>query len=79
MCCRLAARCWLPLVLVSLAAFWALLASSSAQTPRGNKYALVVGVRSYDSFKLRKLDYTENDAEDLAGELSKRAGFSVIL
>jgi uncharacterized caspase-like protein len=77
MCCRLAARCWLPLALVSLAASWALLASSSAQTPRGKKYALVVGVRSYDSFKLRKLDYTENDAEDLARELSKRAGFSV--
>jgi formylglycine-generating enzyme required for sulfatase activity len=69
---------WFVVVLLSsLIAALVLLDGTQAQTDRGKKHALVVGVRDYDSFKLRKLDYTENDAEDLAHELSKRAGFSV--
>jgi formylglycine-generating enzyme required for sulfatase activity len=47
------------------------------QTERGKKHALVVGVRGYDSSKLRTLKYTENDAEKLAEVLEKRGGFSV--
>jgi uncharacterized caspase-like protein len=69
-------RCLAVVVLLLLVAAL-LLDTSQAQTDKGKKYALLVGVRDYDSFKLRKLDFTENDAEDLAAELSERAGFSV--
>src|SRR4051812_20044547 len=44
----------------------------------GKKYALLVGVRQYDSKSLPSLPYAENDARDLAGELRK-AGYSVVL
>jgi formylglycine-generating enzyme required for sulfatase activity len=71
-------RCLAVVVLSSLVAL-VLLDASQAQTDKGKKYALVVGVRDYDSFKLRKLDYTENDAEDLAEELHNKGGFSVRL
>jgi formylglycine-generating enzyme required for sulfatase activity len=73
----LAFRRWLPVVLLSSLALALLLRDASqAQTDKGKKYALLVGVREYDSVKFPKLAYTENDAEDLAGVLDK-AGFSV--
>jgi hypothetical protein len=53
------------------------LAPGLTQTAKGKKHALVVGVRGYDSVKLRKLDYTENDAEELAEVLHDKGGFSV--
>jgi formylglycine-generating enzyme required for sulfatase activity len=43
----------------------------------GGKYALLVGVRDYDSSRLAPLQFTENDAEELGEVLAKRAGFSV--
>jgi hypothetical protein len=55
----------------------ALMAPGLSQTAKGKKHALVVGVRGYHSVKLRKLDYTENDAEELAEELQNKGGFSV--
>jgi hypothetical protein len=53
--------------------------SRPAGTSRGKKYALVVGVRDYESSKLDPLRYTENDAEDLAAVLEKQGGFVVRL
>jgi Caspase domain len=48
-----------------------------AQPPQGQKYALVVGVRHYDSAKLDPLKFTENDAEELNAVLRKSGGFLV--
>jgi TPR repeat protein len=67
--------CWL-LLLSSLAGVAALLGSAQAQTGGGKKYALLVGAREYDSVKFSGLNYTENDAEELADVLEK-AGFAV--
>jgi uncharacterized caspase-like protein len=64
-------------LLSSLVAASVLLDASQAQTDKGKKYALLVGVRDYDSGKLEPLRFTENDAEDLADVLQKQAGFSV--
>src|SRR4051812_11726768 len=49
-----------------------------AAPPAGGKYALVVGVKEYDSSHFEPLAYTENDAEKLAALLSSR-GFKVRL
>jgi formylglycine-generating enzyme required for sulfatase activity len=54
-----------------------LLDAGQAQPSTGKKYALLVGVRDYDSSKLDPLKYTENDAEDLAGVLGKQGGFTL--
>jgi formylglycine-generating enzyme required for sulfatase activity len=71
---------WLAVVLVSsIAAGLVLLAPGLAEAPVGKKYALLVGVREYDSGKLTNLKYTENDVEDLAGVLARQGGFSVRL
>src|SRR5262245_23840201 len=44
----------------------------------GKKYALLVGVKEYDHFKLAPLKYTENDVTELA-QLLRPAGFDVTL
>src|SRR5262249_21794914 len=45
---------------------------------KGKKYALLVGVKSYDHRKLSDLLYTENDAEGLADVLTK-AGYDEVV
>jgi formylglycine-generating enzyme required for sulfatase activity len=71
-------RRWLVFVaLSSLIAAGLLLDVSQAQPAKGGKYALVVGVRDYDSGKLDPLPFTENDAEDLATVLTRQGGFVV--
>jgi hypothetical protein len=58
----------------------ALLVSVSAARAEGRKFALLVGVRSYDHAKLPDLKYTENDVEDLATLLERRgAGFNRVV
>src|SRR5688500_5955430 len=66
-----AAAVAIPAALLSLL----LLTAGGAGAPSGKKYALVVGVRDYDSAKFPNLKYTENDAEELAKVLQGRAGF----
>jgi cyclophilin family peptidyl-prolyl cis-trans isomerase len=47
---------------------------------RGKKYALLVGVKSYDHDALPDLKYTENDVEDLARILKrKETGFDPVV
>jgi formylglycine-generating enzyme required for sulfatase activity len=48
------------------------------QTPRGKRYALLVGVNRYAHPKLATLKYAENDAVALGKVLSK-AGYEVVL
>jgi hypothetical protein len=45
---------------------------------KGKKYALLVGVRKYDSDKFEDLRFTENDVEELARVLRERAGFTSV-
>jgi hypothetical protein len=42
-----------------------------SQEAKGKKYALLVGVKSYDHNKLGDLKYTENDAEEMAKVLTE--------
>src|SRR5262245_44875684 len=65
------------LLALSLAALMAGLAL--AQAPAGKKYALLVGVKDYDSAKFDPLRFTENDVEGLADVLRGRAGYEVRL
>jgi TPR repeat protein len=44
----------------------------------GKRYALLVGVRKYDSIKFDALRYTENDVEELGKLLSARGGFTSV-
>jgi formylglycine-generating enzyme required for sulfatase activity len=46
--------------------------------PAGRKVAMLVGVRHYSHSKLKDLDWTENDAAELADVL-RAAGFHVVL
>jgi formylglycine-generating enzyme required for sulfatase activity len=56
-----------------------LLESGHAQTVRGKKYALLVGVCQYDSSALQTLDYPENDVEELSKLLNRpAAGFASV-
>jgi hypothetical protein len=55
----------------------ALTAGVQAQPALGKKYALVVGVRDYESGKFEPLRFTENDAEELAAVLRDQGGFAV--
>ena len=57
-------RLVVPLALVALACGTA--AAQRAGPPAGRKYALLVGVRQYDSADLRELDYAEADVAELA-------------
>src|SRR5262245_59434417 len=48
------------------------------QATKGKKYALLVGVKSYEHQKLRDLKYTENDVEELA-KLLKKDGYDEVV
>jgi formylglycine-generating enzyme required for sulfatase activity/uncharacterized caspase-like protein len=61
---------------LSLVAALALLGGSQAQADKGKKYALLVGVRTYDHCDLAELKYTENDVEELAEVLK---GFTEVV
>jgi hypothetical protein len=62
---------WFAAVLLSLlVAALVLLDGTQAQTDKGKKYALLVGVLEYDSSLLEKLKYAENDVEELGKLLS---------
>jgi uncharacterized caspase-like protein len=64
-------------VLSSLAPALILLDGTQAQTDRGKKHALLVGVRNYDHDALTPLQYTENDVEELAKALAE-GGFASV-
>src|SRR5262245_60278215 len=49
-----------------------------AQPPQGKRYALLVGVRAYDSDKFTALRFTENDSEELATALPDSAAFASV-
>jgi uncharacterized caspase-like protein len=74
---RLVPPCrWLPVALLSLVAVVSVPPGvSQAQTDKGKKHALLVGVRDYRSGKFESLRFTENDVEDLASVLRKTGGF----
>jgi uncharacterized caspase-like protein len=67
----------LPVGLLSLAVAFVLLDASQAQTEKGKKHALLVGVRSFDHAALTPLQYTENDVEELAKALTE-GGFASV-
>jgi formylglycine-generating enzyme required for sulfatase activity len=56
-------------LLSSLAVAFLLLDATQAQTGKGKKYGLLVGVKEYRHSDLRPLDYTENDVVELAEAL----------
>jgi hypothetical protein len=71
--------CWLPVALLSsLVAALVLLDASQAQTAKGKKHALLVGVRQYAHDSLPDLKHTENDVEEVARVLA-RSGYRVRL
>src|SRR5438105_960111 len=50
-----------------------------AQQPnQGNRYALLIGVQTYDKNELRNLQYSENDIDALADALRK-GGFGQVI
>src|SRR5436309_1956353 len=63
-------------LVLPLLAVLVLLGPSVAQTGKGKKYALLVGVKTYHHSDLKDLEYTENDVEELAGVLK---GFSEVV
>jgi formylglycine-generating enzyme required for sulfatase activity len=69
-------RCLAVILLSSVAVGVVLLDASQAQPVTGKRYALLVGVRTYDHKKLEDLKYTENDIEELALELK---GFTEVV
>ena len=46
--------------------------------PAGRKYALLIGVRTYNKDQLRNLDYTENDVDGLA-QVLRGAGYKRVI
>jgi hypothetical protein len=52
------------------------LATGQAQTGKGKRYALLVGVKEYDHHKLAPLRFTENDVVEMA-KLLRPAGYEV--
>ena len=48
------------------------------EAPAGKKYALLVGVRTYNKDQLRNLDYTENDVDGLA-QVLRGAGYKRVV
>jgi uncharacterized caspase-like protein len=52
--------------------------SAPADPPKGERYALLVGVREYDKSELRPLKYTEDDVTALAAVL-KEAGYARVV
>ena len=73
-------RTWFRLVLLSgLLVGLGFALPGWTQAARGKRYALLVGVREYDSSALRGLEFTENDVVELAKELRKpSAGFTEV-
>jgi formylglycine-generating enzyme required for sulfatase activity len=65
----------LPVLLLALA----LPLMGRADRPKGKKYALLVGVKSYEHNKLPDLKYTENDVEELAKILRKKGRFDQVV
>ena len=63
-------------VVVLSSLFVVLLDATQAQTDRGKKYALLVGVRSYRHSDLENLKDTENDVVELADALK---GFTEVV
>src|SRR5262245_62848621 len=53
-------------------------APAQADSPEGKKYALLVGVKDYDHYKLAPVQFTEDDVTELAS-LLRPAGYDVIL
>jgi hypothetical protein len=49
-----------------------------AQTPEGQKHALLVGVRKYESVKFTELACTENDVNELEAVLTASGGFASV-
>jgi TPR repeat protein len=67
----------LPVALLSLSAVaFVLLSTAQAQTDKGNRYALLVGVREYHHDSLPDLAHTENDVEELS-EVLTASGYKV--
>src|SRR4051794_849994 len=63
-------------ILGVLPALLVLVSPGLADSAKGKKYALLVGVNKYDSAKLTALKFAENDAEEMARLLNaKSAGF----
>jgi lysophospholipase L1-like esterase len=72
-----APRRWV-VILVGLCAAGPLLGRAAAESNAIRKHALVVGVRDYESGKFDPLQFTENDAEELARVLSEQALFTSV-
>ena len=70
-----AVRRLLPAALLGLTAGLPLLL---AQPPQARRYAVLVGIKEYDHIKLRPLDYSETDVNDLA-EVLRGGGYEVTL
>jgi sulfatase modifying factor 1 len=68
-------RLLLPAVLLA-AAVLLVLGSAAAQPAKGEKVALLVGVKEYNDSKLPDLKYTEDDVEDLAKVLRQSGGYA---
>jgi uncharacterized caspase-like protein len=68
-------RLFLPSVLFA-AVVLAVFGSATAQPPKGEKVALLVGVKEYHDSKLPNLKYTEDDVEDLAKVLRQSGGYT---
>jgi formylglycine-generating enzyme required for sulfatase activity len=61
-----------------LAAALILLGPGFAEPPKGEKVALLVGVKEYDHSKLPNLKFTDNDVEELA-EVLRQAGYARVV
>jgi uncharacterized caspase-like protein len=66
------------LVPLALVAALALLDALQAQTEKGKKHALLVGVNKYQHAELAPLEHAERDAQEMEEEL-KRSGYTVDL
>jgi uncharacterized caspase-like protein len=68
------------LLLPVLGAALVLPLAAESEKPRGKKYALLVGVNSYEHARLPNLKYAENDVTELAKVLrAKTAGFARVV
>jgi formylglycine-generating enzyme required for sulfatase activity len=74
----LASRCLGLVVVSSLVAGLTWIGPGLAQAEKGKKYALLVGVRTYDHDSLPDLKQTENDVEEV-GKVLARSGYRVTL
>jgi hypothetical protein len=70
---------WFRLLLIAVLAVLAVEATCRAEPPAGKKYALLVGVREYNSKHFPSLRFTENDVEGLAQVLGRPgSGFAKV-